>query len=265
MHLKRWLTALIGIPVLVYILGPGPAWLFYCFLCLLSLAGLFEFYRITASDLPKTVCFSICIFVFLLFFSIYEQRILFSFAIIILWAFVTLTYFMLVNPSPGNQLTSYIGKTILGPIYVVLPLAMLALIYKRPYGKLWIFFLLTIVFANDTGAFYSGKLFGKHKLYEAISPNKTWEGAIGGLITGLILSYPFVRIMRLHQFGLSIIILVLLLSVAGQIGDLVESMLKRNHGVKDSGKILPGHGGVLDRIDSLIFSIPILFVYLLCI
>ena len=266
MHLKRWLTALIGLPVLVYIIGPGPAWLFYSFLCLLSLAGLFEFYRITVSDLPVTVCFSIYIFVFLLFFSIYEQRILLSFAIIISWAFVPLTYFMLASPSPGNQLTSCIGKAVLGPVYVALPLAVLALIYRRPYGKLWIFFLLTIIFANDTGAFYAGKLFGKHKLYEAISPKKTWEGTIGGLITGLILSCLFVKIMHLHQFDMSIIFLVLLISIAGQIGDLVESMLKRNHGVKDSGNILPGHGGILDRIDSLIFAAPILFVYLsLCI
>jgi phosphatidate cytidylyltransferase len=131
-----------------------------------------------------------------------------------------------------------------------------------PKGSIWIFFLLAVIFASDTGAFYAGKFFGKHKLYEAISPGKTWEGAIGGLLSSLIIAFFFLKIIPLHRLDINILILAASLSVAGQIGDLSESMLKRNYGVKDSGHILPGHGGILDRIDGLLFCIPVLYVYL---
>jgi phosphatidate cytidylyltransferase len=139
---------------------------------------------------------------------------------------------------------------------------MLLMIHLRHDGKIWIFFLLSVIFASDTGAFYFGKFLGKHKLYAAISPNKTWEGAVGGLLSSIIVALLFLRILKFHQFSLTIVILALALSIAGQTGDLAESMLKRNHGIKDSGKILPGHGGILDRIDGLLFSIPILYVFL---
>jgi len=140
--------------------------------------------------------------------------------------------------------------------------ALLVLIDLRPGGQGWIFFLLAVIFASDTGAFYCGKLLGKHKLYEAVSPKKTWEGAIGGVIVSVIAASIFLRLIALHPLDLSIGILVIALSAAGQIGDLSQSMLKRTHGVKDSGHILPGHGGILDRIDGLLFAIPVLFVYL---
>jgi phosphatidate cytidylyltransferase len=139
---------------------------------------------------------------------------------------------------------------------------MLILIDMRPGGYIWVFFLLIVVFTNDTGAFYSGRLFGKHKLYEAVSPNKTWEGSIGGLISSFVVAPIFLSFFRIQEFNLAILILVLLISVMGQIGDLVESMLKRTYGIKDSGKILPGHGGILDRIDALLFAIPVLYIYL---
>jgi len=119
-----------------------------------------------------------------------------------------------------------------------------------------------VIFASDTGAFYFGRLFGAHKLYEAISPGKTWEGAVGGLFSSVIAAALFLRLVRLQPLNLEVLILAFVLSVSGQVGDLTESMLKRNHGVKDSGHLLPGHGGILDRIDGLLFAIPILYVYL---
>jgi phosphatidate cytidylyltransferase len=132
----------------------------------------------------------------------------------------------------------------------------------QPNGKLWIFFLLVVSFVNDTGAFYFGRLFGKHKLYEAISPGKTWEGGVGGLLCSVIAALWFLQILRLHPINISIVVLVVFLSIASQIGDLAESMLKRSHGLKDSGRILPGHGGLLDRIDGLLFCIPVLYLFL---
>lgn len=173
-----------------------------------------------------------------------------------------MTYFMLTHSSPKPKWTQEMGKLVLGAVYIALPLAMLVMIYFHPNGKRWIFFLLAVTFANDTGAFYFGRLFGKHKLYESISPGKTWEGAIGGVLCSIIIAFWFLLIFRFQEIDLRLVALILALPIAGQVGDLAESMLKRNHGVKDSGKILPGHGGILDRIDGLLFSIPILYIFL---
>ena len=171
---------------------------------------------------------------------------------------------MLTQPVPNRRNTTDIGKAVLGPIYVGLPLVMLLHIdmYYPRKGNIWIFFLLVVVFANDTGAFYLGKLFGKHRLYEAMSPGKTWEGAIGGGLCSVLAAFWFLRIIPLHPLDLSILGLVFFISIVAPIGDLVESMMKRAHGIKDSGKILPGHGGILDRVDGLLFAIPGLYLFL---
>jgi len=157
---------------------------------------------------------------------------------------------------------SDIARAVFGPVYICLPLAMLIMIDRYPQGNMWIFFLLTVIFANDTAAFYLGSLLGRHKLYEKISPKKTWEGAFGGLLGSLIVAPLFLSIIQIHEKNQGIIILVLLLSVVAQVGDLSESLLKRISGIKDSGKILPGHGGILDVIDGLLFAIPLMYLYL---
>ena len=262
MHLKRWITAIIAIPILVFLIGFGPRWMFYSVLCAVSLAGLMEFYGITAARLPRFACWGTYLLTFLLFAALYMRQILLMPVIILLWALIPMAWFMLAHSSHKRGPAEEIGKAVLGPVYVTLPLALLVLIDIRPGGQGWVFFLLAVIFANDTGAFYFGKLLGKHKLYEAVSPKKTWEGAIGGLITSVITASIFLRLFALHPLDLSIVILVIAMSAAGQIGDLSQSMLKRNHGIKDSGHILPGHGGILDRIDGLLFAIPVLFVYL---
>ncbi len=261
-HLKRWLTALIAIPALVLVIGPGPRWLFHLLLCVVSLVGLREYYGIAAARIPGFIRWSNSFLVVLLFFAIYMRHILLAPVLIVLWAFLPMTYFMFTYPSHQKSSTGDLGKAVFGPIYVALPLVLIALIDFRPGGDGWIFFLLTVIFASDTGAFYIGKLFGKHKLYEAVSPGKTWEGAVGGLVGSLIGASLFLWLFRLHPLDVKVAVLVLLLSAAGQIGALAESALKRAHGVKDSGHILPGHGGILDRIDGLIFAIPVLYLYL---
>lgn len=262
MHLKRWLTGLIAAPILIYIIGFGPRWLFCILLIVASILGLIEFYSMTATSLPTFVRTASYLLTFLIFVAFYTRQALIAPAIIALWAFVPMAFFMLTRHSPNQQWTVDISKSVLGPIYIVLPLTLLWLIDLQPNGKFWIFFLLVVIFASDTGAFYFGRLFGKHKLYEAITPGKTWEGAIGGLLCSFIAALWFLLILRLHPVDFSILALVLVLSVVGQIGDLAESMLKRNHGVKDSGRILPGHGGILDRIDGFLFSIPVLYIFL---
>jgi len=157
----------------------------------------------------------------------------------------------------------HIISALLGPVYIALPLGMLILIdIMVPKGSMWIFFLLAVIFSTDTGAFYFGRFFGKHKLYIEVSPKKTWEGAVGGLLSGIVVAMIFVVMTNVHEPDISILILIILLSVVSQIGDLVESTFKRSYGIKDSGSILPGHGGILDRIDGLLFAIPVLYIYL---
>ncbi|MBN1830556.1 MAG: phosphatidate cytidylyltransferase [Deltaproteobacteria bacterium] len=265
MLIKRWLTSIIAVPILIYVIGFGHPLLFYTLLLGTSLVGLFEFYNMTCSNLPRFVLCVGYLLTFLLFATIYTGQYLDLSAIIAFSAFVPMAFFMFTQPVPSRQDTADIGKTVLGPIYVGLPLVMLLHIHRHyPGGKgyIWVFFLLVVVFANDTGAFYLGKLFGKHRLYEAMSPGKTWEGAIGGALCSFLAAFWFLRMIPLHPPDLSILCLVVFISIVAPIGDLVESMMKRAHGIKDSGRILPGHGGILDRIDGLLFAIPGLYLFL---
>lgn len=262
MHLKRWLTGSIAAPVLIWLIGFGPRWAFYAFLCLASLLGLIEFYRITAPGLSKWLQACIYALTVLFFFLVARGSAFLAQGLIPFLAFVPMAFFMFTYAGGPSASSGNLGSAVTGPIYIALPLSLLLWIDRYPEGNMWIFFVLAVVFASDTGAFYFGRLFGDHKLYSAVSPGKTWEGAIGGLFCGICASFVFSRLIQLHRSDMNVVILAICLSVAGQIGDLTESMLKRSHGVKDSGRILPGHGGILDRIDGLLFAIPVMHGYL---
>ena len=265
MHLKRWITGLIGTAILVFLISIGNRWPFYLFLLIASLMSLNEFFNISAKDIPRFLRFSSFIISFILFLTITAKQALLLPAVIFLFLAVPLAFQMLTYGSPGKKWgREAIEKAIIGPIYISLPIAMLILIDMHPGGNVWIFFLLAVIFANDTGAFYAGKTLGRHKLYKEVSPNKTWEGAFGGLIFGLIIASIFLQIdiLKVHSLDIGVICLVIVLSIATQAGDLVESMIKRIHGIKDSGSILPGHGGLLDRIDGFLFAVPVLYAYL---
>ncbi len=149
-----------------------------------------------------------------------------------------------------------------GIAYVVLPLSYLVLLRNMESGGMWILFMLSVIWANDTFAMYAGKALGKHKLSPLVSPGKTVEGAIGGLAGGCIAAGLFNSYFSMGMGALEALTVSFVLGVIGISGDLFESVLKRAAGVKDSGAIVPGHGGVLDRIDSLIFPIPVLYYYL---
>jgi phosphatidate cytidylyltransferase len=164
-----------------------------------------------------------------------------------------------------------IAFTLLGIIYVVLPFS---LICTLPFGEIYledvqtyiytpgtIIGLLFILWSSDTGAYLSGKAFGKHKLFERISPGKTWEGTIGGGILSIVVAY-IVSLYFTELRMIDWIVIAVIIVVAGNLGDLVQSLFKRSVGVKDSGNILPGHGGILDRFDSLIMATPFIFTYL---
>ncbi|WP_338452079.1 phosphatidate cytidylyltransferase [Niallia oryzisoli] len=131
-------------------------------------------------------------------------------------------------------------------------------IETREAGLVFIFYSLFIIWATDSGAYFTGRSMGKRKLWPEISPNKTVEGSIGGIVSAVIVSIPFGLFADMDTSIVMLAIITIFLSVFGQIGDLVESALKRHYHVKDSGSILPGHGGILDRFDSLLFVWPLI-------
>ncbi|UQS83493.1 phosphatidate cytidylyltransferase [Bombilactobacillus thymidiniphilus] len=181
------------------------------------------------------------------------------------YVFVVLLLILMVF-TKNNYNFEDAGTTILSMFYIGNGFHYLAAIRNADNGGLsLLLFGMIIVWVTDSGAYLVGRQFGKHKLYPAISPNKTWEGSIGGIVCAMIFAWLYVIVFQQasnlstlpHNIWL-VIGIAFLLSVVGQIGDLVESAYKRFYNVKDSGKILPGHGGILDRFDSMLFVLPLI-------
>ena len=148
-----------------------------------------------------------------------------------------------------------------GLMYASFGLTALSVLRAGHAGLMWIYVALIVTWANDTLAYFAGRLFGRHKLYPQVSPNKTWEGfaggmvgSIGGLLVAKLTGAPSLTVIDCVVLGVAG-------GICGPVGDLCESMLKRAYDVKDSGKTIPGHGGMLDRIDALIFNGPIVLLY----
>ncbi len=154
-----------------------------------------------------------------------------------------------------------LAQGLAGILYVALLLAPLTILKRRPDGAAWIFLILTITWFSDTGAYFAGRFLGKHKLYPQVSPAKTVEGAVGGLLSS-VGAAALAKLWYLPALSwLDCLLLAIPAGALGQAGDLCESLLKRASGVKDSGNILPGHGGLLDRIDAVLFATPYVYVY----
>jgi phosphatidate cytidylyltransferase len=166
--------------------------------------------------------------------------------------------------------------------YIALPMALLVEIRRQPAGAIWVIYTLLAVWSGDIFAYFVGKSLGRHRMSPRISPKKTWEGAIASILASVVIgtvwfqhapqvSSALLRISlidrRSGMFGLEqphlwpIILLSAVVNVAAQLGDLLESLIKRGAGVKDSGSILPGHGGMLDRIDAMLFAVPVVWAY----
>jgi phosphatidate cytidylyltransferase len=153
------------------------------------------------------------------------------------------------------------AMTLFGVLYLGLTLSTLSMTRLLPLGEWLIFFLLLVTWASDTGAYLVGTLYGRHRLAPTISPKKTVEGLVGGLIGAIMAGYAARWWFLPELSGLDCLVLAILLTITGLWGDLTESAMKRSVGMKDSGQILPGHGGMLDRLDSLLFTAPVFYYY----
>jgi len=259
---KRLPTALALIAALVGLIHWAPPWLFAAVIQLLILGALLEFYGLARkSRLEPHVPAGVVAFLFLglpFIFPHIPQGAAF------LAALTAVSVFYLLRANSLERLMSFprsLAVTFFGAAYLGLTLSHV-LPLRREFGPWAVTFLLAVVAAGDTGAFLVGSLLGRRKMLPLVSPNKTWEGAAGGLLFAALgawlareLFFPELSALRALLYGLA-------LHIPAQLSDPLESVFKRAAGVKDSGRLFPGHGGLFDRVDSLILAAPF-FYYLL--
>ncbi|GGG09429.1 phosphatidate cytidylyltransferase [Pontibacter amylolyticus] len=239
-------------------------WTFFILFLGLTVLGTLEFYRLAGAAGIKAnkvygtlLAAGIFIFVFMFEQADAPAELLYLILPALFLMFVLELYRK--QPQPFTN----IAFTLLGVLYIAVPFSLLQLLGYLQGEYRWqpILGLLLLIWSSDTGAYIAGKNFGKNKLFERISPGKTWEGWMGGtiltILVGWVLSLFFLDLALYQWIGIAIIV-----SVFGVLGDLVESLLKRSLGVKDSGTLLPGHGGILDRFDSLVLAVPFIVAFL---
>jgi len=252
---KRILTSIVLLPLIIGMIEKGPFVLFWLFIVAIACIGLSEVYAMLEKlGIENFENFGIAVGAILSLVFVHDVTpvyfVLFSCFSIFLYAFI-----FQENLSLGAR---QVCGTFFGLMYVCFFIYHSLLLWKLPDGRDLILGLLIMTVLGDSCAYYVGKNFGERKIAPSVSPNKTFAGVFGSFV-GTVLG---VSILKFFLVDISItraILLVLLVGTVGQLGDLFESLLKRGSGVKDSGSIIPGHGGMLDRLDSFIFAIPVFF------
>lgn len=248
---KRLLTAIVGIPIVGICLYKG-GFALQALIFAAVLVGLIEFARLVGPNAKHDYLFVAGLsFVLLSYGKLNTTNLM-------IWLFVQVLYF-LIRTTFSTQKPFAAAENILGVLYVAVPFSFIWLL-RSEYGFGWIVYGLLVTWATDTAAYFGGRKFGRRKLAPTISPNKSVEGALWGGAAGTVLGGFYA--LWLGQPLLAAFVMSLVLSAAGQVGDLCESALKREKSVKDTGSILPGHGGILDRVDSLAFVLPLLYIFL---
>ena len=266
-HAKRWITTIILAPLVLWILIKGTPLLLAALVFTVAACAIREYLRIIFSRVDGPVSKAIRAISYITCTCLVAGAGAGSLPVMLLALALNvmlLSVFVLFRFASQAHVFDIIAKQVLGIVYIPLSLSLLVFVRNMQDGIFWIFWLLIVCFINDTGAFYTGTFFGKHKLSPHISPNKTIEGSLGGVAAAMTAGVVCILV----YFGPTKLVLVMLpcaflIAVAGQIGDLFESAMKRSSSIKDSGRILPGHGGMLDRIDGLLLAIPVLFGYLM--
>jgi phosphatidate cytidylyltransferase len=176
---------------------------------------------------------------------------------------LVLAVFFMAASQDLSSTISKMGIALFGILFIGFLLAYVSLIRNMPHGRVWVLFLIITVWAGDIFALLSGSFLGRHKLYPKISPNKTFEGLAGAMVGSILVALAFSWLFIPKLTTGFCVLFAIGLAILGQLGDFTESMLKRSAQVKDSGTLFPGHGGMLDRLDSFLFSAPFLHYSLL--
>jgi phosphatidate cytidylyltransferase len=240
-------------------------WTYFAIFFIICLFTLLEFYKLVGLDgtVPQKAFGTLCgILVFCLSFLIEAEHISYRYYFLV-FPLISCVYVIKLYKKFERKPFVNIAFTFLGIFYVAVPFALLniAAFENGEYNYEIIFGCLFILWASDTGAYFAGTRFGKRKLFERISPKKSWEGFAGGAILALIFAYGLSRYFHSLTLVQWLIVGVIII-VGGTFGDLVESLLKRSIEIKDSGDSLPGHGGFLDRFDGLLISAPFIVAFL---
>ncbi|HEY4744104.1 MAG TPA: phosphatidate cytidylyltransferase [Desulfuromonadaceae bacterium] len=237
----------------------GGALLFATLLAFFAFIAMIEFYRMALPDRGMEswlAAFCAAALIFVPFAG--QERLALAAIALLFLAFSLLFLFRIRAIGDAAREVAY---AMLAFLYIPVLLMHLVMLRQTPYGVQWLFVIMLIVMTNDSAAYYTGSAFGKHRLYPLVSPKKSIEGSLGGVV-GSIAGTLLARFTFFPQLTLTdALVTAVVIGILGQTGDLFESLLKRSFGVKDSGTIFPGHGGVLDRLDSIIFAAPAMYYY----
>jgi len=271
--IKRIITALIAIPLLIALITWGGQQLFLIIIMLTAGCALLEFYNMTLRisvfrkmlGLAFGLCLVWCMQHYHQYLSLdgthYESSLLYlliTLPTLVTFSILLLQFSVYPRKLMGN---AELPIMLIGILYICLFLSYLILLHNATAGKRWIVFLLLVLWCGDSGAYVTGRLLGKHPLSPLVSPKKTIEGALGCIVLSLCAAGA-TQMLFFNDLAIShALLLGLGIALAGQLGDLCESTIKRHSGIKDSGTLLPGHGGMLDRIDSLLFVAPLAYYY----
>lgn len=261
---QRIITGVLGAAAIIFgvVFSEWTYFIVFFIICVLSLL---EFYTLTGLDglVPQKTFGTICgMAVFCVSFFV-ERGDISHKSYYLIFPLVSFVYMIKLYKRFERKPFTNIAFTLLGIFYVAMPFALLniAAFEHGSYNFEIIFGCLFILWATDTGAYFAGTWFGKSKLFERISPKKSWEGAVGGAVLALIFAFGiayFFKSLPMWQW----MVVAAIIIVGGTYGDLVESLLKRSIEIKDSGDSLPGHGGFLDRFDGLLISAPSIVAFL---
>jgi phosphatidate cytidylyltransferase len=273
--MKRVGTAAVLIPIVLLLIFEAPLWLITLVAALVAELALWEYLSLADAIGAKTPRIAAMIAVAMLFACVFRRP---DFLGPLLGALALTLFVVCAFRSPVKRVLPDAAYSVFGMLYIGVPLTTVPLLSEQENGPSLLLFLFFVVWAGDIAALYVGRAWGRRKLAPSISPGKTWEGSaasiVGSVVMGLLLVLLAGALARGNFGKLSSVLsfpgsmtgwlaLAAILNVAAQVGDLIESAIKRGAGVKDSGSLLPGHGGVLDRIDALNVAAPVLWYALL--
>ncbi|WP_129045064.1 phosphatidate cytidylyltransferase [Companilactobacillus metriopterae] len=259
---QRVITAVIALAIFIPILLAGGIWLEVT-AAALAVVGIFEIYimrkRIIVSmDFVISVLGTISLALPVGFYKIWLPDKFSRIDVFYIFAILLLIWTVL---SKNKYTFEDAAVSVISMLYIGMGFHYLAAVRNTNDGFALLMYAFIVIWSTDIFAYVFGRKIGKHKLWPTISPNKTWEGTIAGIICALVLSGIYMYFVPQHYSMVTMLLIALFLSVMGQMGDLIESAYKRYYKVKDSGNILPGHGGILDRFDSMLIVLPLLHLF----